>query len=121
MAIGDGKIVVGAGADGSPQVNVYDAETLAFLGSFFAFSPSFTGGVDVAVGAGRIIVGAGPGGTPHVNVFDENTFDQVGSFLAFDRSFTGGVNVATDGVVPEPSAWFLGSTGLLLLLGRKRS
>ena len=95
----------GADAGGGPRVNVYDATTGELMRSFYAFDPSFTGGVRVAVGdvngdgVPDIIAGAGPGGGPHVRVFDSQTglplTGAVSSFFAYDLSFTGGVFVAT--------------------------
>ena len=56
---------VGADAGGAPQVVVYNAQTGAMVSSFYAFGPSFTGGVRVAVdeinGSDDIICAAGPG------------------------------------------------------------
>jgi Domain of unknown function (DUF4394)/FG-GAP-like repeat len=105
-------VVVGAGEGGSPRVRVFDAATGAqlpgALGSFFAFDPSFHGGVSVALGdvtgdgVSDIIAAAGPGGSPHVRVFDGRTGAQIpgslGSFLAFTPGFRGGVNVAAGDV-----------------------
>ena len=47
---GDGQpeIVTGAGASGGPHVRVFRPSDLAELASFYAFDPSFTGGVFVA-------------------------------------------------------------------------
>jgi hypothetical protein len=38
-------IITGAGPSGGPHVKVFDGHTSALLASFFAFAPSFTGGV----------------------------------------------------------------------------
>ena len=43
-------LAVGADAGGGPQVNVYDADSGTALFAFFAYDPSFTGGVRVALG-----------------------------------------------------------------------
>lgn len=121
---GDGTpdIICAAGAGGGPQVLVIDGTKLgqlqpngqiatsALLGSFFAFTPSFTGGVNVAAavlnGQAEIVVGAGASGGPQVEVIDATKLSQLqsngqiapaallASFFAYNPSFTGGVNVA---------------------------
>lgn len=99
---GDGidDIVTGSGSGGAPHVKVFDGQTFAEIGSFYAFDASFTGGVSVATseingdGATDIIAGAGSGGGPHVKVFDGRTGAELQSFFAYDPSFTGGVKVA---------------------------
>ena len=94
-------IVVAAGPGGGPHVRVINGATGAEFGSFFAFDPSFRGGVFVAAadvnndGLAEIVVGAGPGGGPHVKVFNGQTFAEIKSFFAYDPSFSGGVSVAT--------------------------
>ncbi len=98
---GDGKadIVTGAGAGGGPLVRVFRGDTYAELFSFYAYSPSFAGGVNVAAGDvnndGRadIITGAGAGGGPHVQVFSGLDRTVLKSFFAFSGTFTGGVTV----------------------------
>jgi FG-GAP repeat protein len=77
-----------------------DARTLVERGSFFAYSPAFTGRLRVAAGdvngdgVADIITAAGPGGGPHVKIFDGVTFAEIGSFFAYAPSFTAGVYVA---------------------------
>ncbi len=76
----------------------------ALLYSFFAYAPTFNGGVRVASadmngdGFSDIIVGAGPGGGPHVQVFDGRTGSAVASFFATTTAFTGGIYVAAGDV-----------------------
>lgn len=101
--------VTGAGPGGGPHVQVYNADgTTRF--SFFAYSPTFTGGVRVATGDANgdgtedIITAAGPGGGPHVKVFDGVTGKELWGFFAYDPAFTGGVQLATadinvDGII----------------------
>jgi hypothetical protein len=121
---GKSEIVCGAGATGGPQVIVLDCTKLgqtqsngqiatsAVLGSFFAYAPTFTGGVRVAIadvngdGTLDIICGPGPGGGPQVIVVDGTKLGQtqsngqiapsalLASFFAFAPSFAGGVFVS---------------------------
>ncbi|HYH69166.1 MAG TPA: right-handed parallel beta-helix repeat-containing protein [Urbifossiella sp.] len=92
-------LVVGAGAGGGPQVNIYDGLSPSPLTSFLAYDAAFTGGVRVAVldadgdGSDDIVTGAGPGGGPQVNVGSSATRQLVDSFFAFDPAFPGGVFV----------------------------
>ncbi|MFL5330678.1 MAG: peptidylprolyl isomerase [Gemmataceae bacterium] len=104
---GDGKadIVAGAGAGGAPLVSVFEP----FNGNrnernFFAYDPSFHGGVNVGVAnisdskGLDIVTGAGPGGGPHVQVFNSATGNAIRSFYAYDAHYTGGVDVAVNDV-----------------------
>ena len=92
---GQNEITVAAGPGGGPHVADYEFPSLQIrqypaeqqglvyefnpagdLYGFYAFAPSFNGGVTVAVGDvagvghGQIIVSAGAGGGPQVTVFD---------------------------------------------------
>lgn len=93
-------IVVGAGTGGGPRVKTYDGSNLNVINDFFAFDPSFLGGVYVSAGKfgtntlDSIVVGQGAGGQPYVKIFDQNA-NMLQSFLAYDLGFTGGVRVAT--------------------------
>ncbi|MGL6076337.1 MAG: choice-of-anchor M domain-containing protein [Fimbriiglobus sp.] len=81
-------LVVGAGPGGGPAVAVFDGKNFADVRRFFAYSPKFTGGVNVAVGdvtglgASEIIIGAGEGGGPHVQVMDGSSLANIASFFA---------------------------------------
>jgi hypothetical protein len=115
---GQNWVAVGAGAGAGPQVEVFTASSLltsatpTSLTSFFAFTPTFTGGVTVALGDVNsdgtldVIAGAGPGGGPQVVVFNGAQLSQMqsngtlsasavlASFFAFAPSFTGGVFIS---------------------------
>jgi hypothetical protein len=112
VAVGDvngdgfGDVIIGADFGGPPAVQVFSGKDGSVLGAFFAFVPSFTGGVRVAAGNidqdgdTDIITGAGPGGPPVVAIYDLNNGSAsfLGSFLAFVPFFTGGVYVAAGNV-----------------------
>ena len=103
------EISVSADSGGGPQVNVYSAAQIQAGNfsnpslAFYAYAPSFTGGVRLAVGdlngdgKADLITAPGPGGGPQINVFlgTSNGF-LTGPVLAFDAfvpSFTGGAYV----------------------------
>ena len=98
-------IITAPMAGGGPRVRAFDGRTGVVIRDFFAFDPSFRGGVNVTfsqinldVNDGEdgswIVVGAGPGGGPHVKVFGADTGNLLRSFFAYEPSFHGGVNVA---------------------------
>lgn len=99
---GDGipDLIAAAGPGGGPRVVVYSGKTGALLESFYAYDPSFTGGVFVAAGDTNedghadIVTAAGAGGSPHVKVFSGRTGETLASFFAFDPDFRGGATVA---------------------------
>jgi len=91
---GDGfaDIIAGAGKGGAPSVQVFSGKNLAKLTSFFAYSTSFTGGVNVGAGDvngdGRVDVltgmGSGPGSTAEVKAFS-GTGALLADFFAYRR------------------------------------
>ncbi len=109
---GDGKadVVTGTGPGGGAHVKVFSGATLSQgrpteLASFFAFDPSFRGGVNVAAGDvdgdGRadIVTAAASGGGSHVKVFNGlGGQPLLRSFFAYGATFGGGVSVAAGDV-----------------------
>ena len=103
---GDGvaDIVAGAGSGGAPAVKVFSGADGAEVASFFAFDPSFRGGVNVAAadldgdGVAEVVAGAGVGGGPVIAVYHGGDFAEVMRFFAYEPSFRGGVNVAAGDV-----------------------
>jgi hypothetical protein len=103
---GDGfpDLVVAPGPGGGPNVRVFDGTTgnqiAGPLGSFWAYDPSFTGGVSVTAadingdGTPDIVTGAWTGGGPNIRVFSGTDGSMLASFYAYDPDFTGGVSVA---------------------------
>jgi hypothetical protein len=124
-------LIIGNGQDDFPLVTVVDGRRLfdlsnasspvdlsklnssnGLLAQFYAYEPSFRGGVSVAAGnvdglpGNEIVTGAGDGGGPRVGVwkFDPNAtspftaMKPVANFFAYEYTFRGGVNVAVGNV-----------------------
>ncbi|MDW8264397.1 MAG: Ig-like domain repeat protein, partial [Gemmataceae bacterium] len=98
---GRADLVVGAGPGAGPHVRVFDAGGLTELASYYAYAPTFAGGVRVTTadlnedGRADIITGPGPGGQPDVREFDGLTLALLDSFFAFDPAFRGGIFVGS--------------------------
>jgi hypothetical protein len=94
----------GADAGSPPEVHLYDADTGLLIRSFFAYDPTFTGGVRVAVGDVNgdgipdVITVPGPGGGSDVRVWDGNTGALIRAFLAYGPSVFSGAYVAAGDV-----------------------
>ncbi|NDH07242.1 hypothetical protein EBX93_15210 [bacterium] len=102
-------ILVGAGPGGGPRIKVFSGKNLTVLRDFFAFEPTFSGGVTIATGLINsdlqvdILVGAGPGGGPRLKVFDGASLGVVMDFFVYDAAFRGGINVAAGNLYGGPS------------------
>jgi serralysin len=98
-------------------VRVFDGLRAVPVAAFYAYDPSFRGGVNVAAGDvdgdGRADVVTGPGsdGGPVVEVFGGATSQSLGGFLMPDPGFRGGVRVATVDVDGDTRAEVVTATG----------
>jgi hypothetical protein len=87
-------------------------------GGFFAYDPSFSGGVFVATGTvnggakADVLTGAGPGGGPNVRVFDGITQGLIRNFFAYQPGFTGGVFVAAGDLNGDGNADIITGVGV---------
>jgi hypothetical protein len=118
-------VITGADSGAGPHVKVFSGADGSELRSFFAYTPSFTGGVRVAGGDvdgdgfTDIITGAGAAGGGHVKVFSGQTGAEIRSFFAYGARYNG-VFVAASTFVPEPSGAALLLGGSLALIARRR-
>ena len=92
-------IVTGAGFGGGPHVRALNSQDLSPILDFYAYDPTFIGGVRVAVadwngdGDLDLLTGAGPLGGPHFRAVDRDV-NQLDSFYAFmNKDFPGGIFV----------------------------
>lgn len=120
---GDGvaDIITGPGAGTRARIKVFDGTTGAQLGgpvgSFLAYSSTFTGGVFVAAGDvngdghADIITGPGRGTGPRVRVFSGVDGSRLFNFFAYSSSFTGGVFVAAGDVNGDGRADIITGSG----------
>lgn len=106
---GFAEVITGTGS-GSPHVRVLNVAggSVSEQTGFFAYSPTFTGGVHVGTadqdgdGFDEVITGPGMGGGPHVRVLDvSGAVTELAGYFAYAAEFKGGVFVAggnTDGM-----------------------
>jgi hypothetical protein len=97
-------IATGSAPGGPPLVQMYDGASGAFQFGFYAYNPSFLGGVHVVLadifgrGVPQVITAPGPAGGPDIRIFDGTTGQLIEEFMAYDASFRGGVNIAVGDV-----------------------
>src|SRR6185295_279926 len=101
---GVARIVSGADSSaGGPHVKAFTGRTQTNGASFFAYAPTFSGGVRVAAGdlngdgAPDIITGSGPG-SAQGKAFSGRDLSELHNFLPYDAGFAGGVFVAAGDV-----------------------
>jgi hypothetical protein len=106
---GTDEIVTAAGPGGGPHVRIFGRDLLGGVApftavptlsnSFYAYAPTFNGGVWVATGDTNgdgvtdIITGPDAGGGPHIRGFSGKNNSEVASFFAFGENFNGGARV----------------------------
>ena len=101
LLYGKAEIITAPASKGSPHVRILKPNGTEVKG-FYAYSPSFTGGVDVTSADvsgdsdAEVITSPGPGGGPHIRVFDADGMPLSG-FAAYGP-FTGGVKVSAGNV-----------------------
>jgi hypothetical protein len=106
----DGKadIITGAGPGGGPHVQAFDAVTSAAIQSFYAYSPTFAGGVAVGGGDmngdgwGDILTGPGAGTGPLVEEF--GTGGSGAPTTASTPSTTTAQSTTAQSTTPPPTA-----------------
>ena len=117
------QFAAGTDSGGGPVVIVKFTDGSSL--SFFAYDPTYTGGVRVALGdlngdgTNEVICGAGVGGGPNVRVFSvtPSRATMVANFFAFEPVFKGGVYVAAGNLDGNVSASGHGIDDLIISAG----
>lgn len=92
------ELVTGAGPGGTAHVRIFDSQRQPLTG-FYAYDPSFRGGLDVAIGDingdgdREVITGPGPGMAPEIRIFQTDSL-LLAQLTALPSNYRGGVNVA---------------------------
>jgi hypothetical protein len=133
---GDGfmDVIAGAGVGGGPRIHIIDGASLisssstsdtggTTLADFFAYEPSFRGGVTVAAGNfnndgfADVIAGSGDGGAPRVRILDGKTLTNdtqtpLTDYFAYDPSFRNGVYVAAGDIDGDGTTDLIAGAGV---------
>lgn len=110
------EIITGVGAGGGPHVRAFLPNGTVLL-NFFAYSPDFRGGVNVAGGdvtgdgVAEVVAGAGADGAPHVRLFDGRTGADRGGFFAADSSLRTGAGVGVRFLDGDPHGVICAAVG----------
>jgi hypothetical protein len=137
---GDGvpDLIAAVGPGGGPAVAVFDGKTGAEIARFFAFEPTFTGGLYVAAadlngdGKAEIVVTPDQGGGPVVVVYDgaklaagQGAAAEIDRFYGIaDPNFRGGARAALGDIngdgIPDliVSAGYLGGPRIAIFNGK---
>lgn len=115
---GDGidEIITSTGPGAGPHVRILKTNG-SVVREFYAFDPSFKGGVRVAAGdvdgdgEDEVITGQGRGGEPRVKVFEQNG-TVLANFLVYSQTFRGGVDVAAGDVLGDSKAEIITANGI---------
>jgi hypothetical protein len=104
---GDGTLdlIAGTGPGGGPRIVVISGATGSVIRNFFAYEPTYRGGVYVAAGdfngdgKADVVVGTDQGGGPRVRILSEgNVGTPIADFFVYEATFYGGVRVAVGDV-----------------------
>lgn len=122
---GDGikEIITGAGYSGGPHIRVFKKDGTLINPGFFAYDPTFRGGVNISVGdvngdgIDEIVTGPGVGGNSLVRVFDRdgNLFSE---FEVLQTNSAAGLEIVVSDVDQDGVAEIIGLTTDVFTLSR---
>lgn len=96
---GTDDVIVAPGPGGGPHIKIYEADGKKLISEFFAYDPTFSGGVNVTSAdilgddEAEIITSPASKGGPHVKIFDAKG-KVLKEFMAYDGNFTAGIDIA---------------------------